>query len=392
MAELRIRDSAEHERASTPLELLFDLCFVVAVAILAKDLHHAISEDRATDGALTYAGLFVPVWWAWMSFTWFATAFDNDDVVHRLLTMAQMLGVVGLAATVHRAAEGDLSAFGVAVALLRAPLVAQWLRAATYDVEHRAFARTYAVGLTLGAVVWLAGTRLDLPPALAVLAVAVLVDLVTPVLAVQQAPGPIFHPGHIAERYGLFTIIVVGESILAMTVALESAVEDAVGAGSLVAVVAGGAAVTFATWWIYFDALGRDGLTRNRAAAFWWGYGHYLVFAAVAAAGAGVQVQVDLLLHHGPSERVASAAVAVPAALALVAVAFLQVVANRRVGSAPPLLVGAALLLATPLVGRVEVAGPLVALVLVATAVVVARQARPIPVSASTRGGVPGAH
>lgn len=378
---LRMRDAAQHERAATPLELLFDLCFVVAVAILAKDLHYGLADGDTGDAVVAYALLFVPVWWAWMSFTWFATAFDNDDAVHRLLTMAQMVGIVALAATVHQGFGGDLAAFGIAVAALRVPLVLQWLRAAAHDTDHAGFARTYAAGLAVGAVLWVLGTRLDAPEAVLALAPAVLVDLATPMLAVRRAPGPVFHPGHIAERYGLFALIVIGESVLALAVALESAVEGEVPAPDLIAVVGAGAGVAFAMWWIYFDALGRDGLTRHRRAAFIWGYGHYVLYAAVAAAGAGVQVQLDTLLHaEAVGPRVGIAAVVVPAALALLAVAGLQVAANRALGSAPPLVAGAVAMASIAVLDDTRVAGALTVVVMVATAVAVARRAR----SAST--------
>jgi len=178
-----------------------------------------------------------------------------------------------------------------------------------------------------------------------------------------------------------------GASILSSTVAVEAALEGSVPVGDLLGVVAGGAAVTFATWWIYFSALGRHGLTRNRRAAFVWGYGHYLLFAAVAAAGAGVLVQLDVLLEHDPSVDAAVAAVAVPAALSLLAVAWLQVAANRRVRAAVPLLVGALVLVGIALaggaLGGVGVAGVMVLLVHAATAWSVradrAEPARPAP-------------
>ncbi|WP_370247908.1 low temperature requirement protein A [Nocardioides sp.] len=378
-APLRMRDAGQHERAATPLELLFDLCFVVAVAILAKDLHHGLADGRTGETVAAYALLFVPVWWAWMSFTWFATAFDNDDAVHRLLTMAQMVGIVALAATVHRAFGGDLAAFGIAVAALRVPLVLQWLRAAAHDAAHAAFARTYAGGLSVGAVLWVLGTRLDAPGAILALVPAVAVDLATPMFAVRRAPGPVFHPGHIAERYGLFALIVIGESVLALAVALESAVEGEVPTPDLVAVVAAGAAVAFAVWWIYFDALGRDGLTRHRRAAFTWGYGHYVLYAAVAAAGAGVQVQLDTLLHaEEVGARTGIAGVVLPAALALVAIAALQVAANRELGSAPPLLAGAVAAALIVTVDDLRPAGALTLLVAVGTTVAVSRR-RPDP-------------
>lgn len=366
MRPLRMR-APEGERAATPLELLFDLCFVVAVAILAADLHHGIVDHHGWEATRAYALLFVPVWWAWMSFTWFATAFDNDDVVHRLLTMAQMVGIVALAATTHDAAKGDLGAFGLAVAALRVPLIVQWVRAARADRAHAGFAGTYAAGLALGAVVWVAGSRLEPPLALAPLALAVLVDLAMPVLAVRRAPGPVFHPGHIAERYGLFALIVIGESILAIAVGLEQAVENPEHRAEVLALVASGGAIAFALWWIYFEVLGRDGLTRRRSAAFVWGYGHLLLYAAIAAVGAGVQAQLEIVAE---GEDAAVLAIALPTALALLAVAGLQVSANGVGRGVAPLLVASLASLPAALAGDVVLGGVVAAVAAVVAAAV----------------------
>jgi low temperature requirement protein LtrA len=84
------------ERTSTWLELFFDLCFVVAVAALARGLH----DQPNLGGMLRFLGLFVPVWWSWMIFTWYATAFDNDDVPYRVTLFVAMLSILGLAASV----------------------------------------------------------------------------------------------------------------------------------------------------------------------------------------------------------------------------------------------------------------------------------------------------
>src|SRR5215217_6470498 len=84
------------ERSSTWLELFFDLCFVVAVAALARGLH----DDPTFWGILRFSGLFVPVWWAWMGYTWYATGFDNDDVLYRVTLLAGMLCILWLAASI----------------------------------------------------------------------------------------------------------------------------------------------------------------------------------------------------------------------------------------------------------------------------------------------------
>jgi low temperature requirement protein LtrA len=81
------RSSTEEHRASTPLELLFDLCFVVAVAQAAGQLHHALADGHVAHGVTGYAMVFFAIWWAWMNFTWFASAYDTDDVLYRVATL-----------------------------------------------------------------------------------------------------------------------------------------------------------------------------------------------------------------------------------------------------------------------------------------------------------------
>ena len=97
-ADDRPRPVDEEHRVATPLELLFDLTFVVAVAQVAAELAHGIAEDHVGDGLLGYLMVFFAIWWAWMNFTWFASAYDTDDVPYRLLTLVQMAGVLVLAA------------------------------------------------------------------------------------------------------------------------------------------------------------------------------------------------------------------------------------------------------------------------------------------------------
>lgn len=152
-----MRDHTVHERPSTPLELLFDLCFVVAVAFLAAELHHGLAGGHAISAVAAYALLFVPIWWAWMSYSWFATAFSHDDAITRVLTLAQMGGVLALAAAIPSATRGELVPFAVAYAVMRLPLILNWLRSAYADPVHRAFALTYAAGSTVAQLLWVAG-------------------------------------------------------------------------------------------------------------------------------------------------------------------------------------------------------------------------------------------
>jgi low temperature requirement protein LtrA len=220
------RDPDENHRASTPLELFFDLTFAVAISEAASGLHHGLVDGRAHDALLGYPLVFFAIWWAWMNFTWFASAYDTDDALYRVAVLVQMTGVLILAAGVPRAIEGQhFGVMTVGYVVMRLALVAQWLRAAASHPEGRACALRYAVGITVVQVAWV--LRLALPSSVSLVAFLVLVaaELAVPLWA-EAAGRTAWHPGHIAERYGLFTIIVLGETLLAATVGVSAALDD----------------------------------------------------------------------------------------------------------------------------------------------------------------------
>ncbi len=316
------RDAGEDHRAATPLELLFDLCFVVAVARAASLLHHAVAEGHAGSAVVSYVLVFFSIWWAWMTFTWFASAYDNDDVVYRLLTMVQITGVLILAAGVPRAFDHrDFDIVFVGYLVMRVGQVSLWLRAARFDAPRRSTAHRFAVGESLCMVGW-AGTALIGWPVWAFVVMG-LAELAVPVWAEAAEHTP-WHPEHIAERYGLFTIIVLGETILSSSIAFQAAVDDRNAEATVVLTAIGALLTVFSMWWIYFAKPAAESLVSTRV-GFLWGYGHYVVFAAAAAVGAGVAVMVDSVTHHAHvSDTGAAAAFTIPVILYVLAVVFLQ--------------------------------------------------------------------
>src|SRR5919107_589938 len=147
---MRERDTGEPHRASSPLELLFDLTFVVAVAAITAQLAHGIADGHGLEELPAFLQVFFAIWWAWMNFTWFASSYDTDDVPYRLLTMVQMAGVLVLAAGVPAAADhADYGVVTVGYLIMRMALVAQWLRAGLEDPAGRRAAMRYAAGICL---------------------------------------------------------------------------------------------------------------------------------------------------------------------------------------------------------------------------------------------------
>ncbi|MGW5770077.1 low temperature requirement protein A [Streptomyces longwoodensis] len=315
------RGRGEAHRVASPLELFFDLCFVVAIAQAGVALVHAVAEGHAGQGVLDYAMVFFAIWWAWMNFTWFASAYDNDDVLYRVVTLVQIAGVLVLAAGVSRAfGEHDFVVVWLGYLIMRLALAAQWLRAArTAEGAERTTALRYASGVLLCMVGWLGLVVLPEPARPWVFLVMVVAELSVPMFAERDFMTS-WHPHHIAERYGLFTIIVLGETIAAATVAVKSAVDEHDALGELVPIAVGGLLIVFAAWWIYF-VVPIHGHLRSSAQAFLWGYGHYLIFASAAAIGAGLEVAVEQAVGTAHvSTTTASAAVTVPTALFLVTV------------------------------------------------------------------------
>ena len=302
LRQMEPRDPGEAHRASTPLELFFDLTFVVAVAQASTTLHHELIEGHAGDALVAYPIVFFAIWWAWMNFTWFASAYDTDDAAYRLAVFVQMAGVLVFAAGVPRfMTDLDPSVAVAGYVLMRIPLVFQWLRAAACDPVHRRGARRYALGIFVCQVAWIllavvADGGWWMVGAIPVVAA----ELALPAWA-EQGEGTTWHPGHIGERYGLFTIIVLGESVLSATVALQQALDAGGPVGELVKIAFGGIVIVAAMWWVYFDQPVEQVLARARAAyerrdhsqSFLWGYGHYFVFASAAATGVGLAVAVD---------------------------------------------------------------------------------------------------
>ncbi|HVL21123.1 MAG TPA: low temperature requirement protein A [Amaricoccus sp.] len=352
-APLAPRDRHEPHRAATPLELFFDLVAVLAIAAAGVGLHHSLAEGHAVEGVLGFLCAFFAIWWAWMNYTWFSSAYDNDDSLFRILTLVIMAGALVLATGVPDFFGGPrLLPLGVSgYILMRIGMVLLWLRVAASSPTQRSVALRYALGIALVQVYWtltlLAGPVAGALPFYPAFVVGVVLELGVPVWAELHETTP-WHRHHIVERYGLMNMIVLGETLLAAVIATRAEI-DAGAVRDELAVVAIAAVVTsFAMWWLYFtedEQLASDANAR----AFVWGYGHFLIFAAGAAVGAGFAVQVDVLTEHAHlTGVVADLAVAIPVAVYLLGLWLVRDRFCLAPAARPVLLVAAVLALLTP--------------------------------------------
>lgn len=314
------RDPGQQHRAASPLELFFDLVFVVAVSQASQNLHHGIVEGRAGESTLSYVMIFFAIWWAWMNFTWFASAFDVDDWLYRVTTIVQMGGVLVLATGVHAAmAEGQWAVVTWGYVIMRLAMVAQWVRLAVSDPEQRAVAVRYAVGIAFVQLVWVVRILFESDVQFWTFWPAAVLELLVPVWAERSRTTP-WHPHHIAERYGLFTLIVLGESLLASSNAIIPALGATSHPEGLVGLAVTGILIAAGMWWMYFSREQGDRLTTTQQ-AFAFGYAHGLVFAAAGAVSAGIEVELELLEHaEHLSASTASLSFTIPVAVFMVTV------------------------------------------------------------------------
>jgi low temperature requirement protein LtrA len=322
LTRMTARETDEEHRTASPLELLFDLTFVVAVAQIADQLAIGIGRGQGFTDVVPFLMVFFAIWWAWINFTWFASAYDTDDVPYRLMTLVQMGGVLVLAAGVPSAFTAqNFLGITIGYVIMRIGIVGQWVRAASENPDGRATAIRYAVGVALIQLGWIA--RLWLPldskdqwwSVFVSFFVLVALEVVVPLWA-QRRGDLAWHPHHIAERYSLFAIILLGETVAALTVGIGLVLQSPHHLASLIIAAVSLLVLIFGLWWVYFMEPAGEGLAARRGLSFYWGYGHYFIFAALGALGAGIEVVIaGVGPHPVVAPLVAAYAVAVPTAI-----------------------------------------------------------------------------
>lgn len=245
----QLRDDHHLERHASWLELFFDLVFAVTVSQLA----HRLTLDINALALAQFLGLFVPVWWAWVGQTMFATRFESDDPVQRILTLFQMLCAAIMAVQAGGVTHDRFQGFALAYAALRMGLVLQYVRVWRHDPPSRPVSGWLAAAFSLGVMCSLAAGLAPASLAWALWLLALAVDLVGPRLGIERMRRAPVHRTHLPERFALFTLIFLGESLAAVVRGLAAA--DL----WLPSVVIGVFAFVIASclWWLYFDHFAR---------------------------------------------------------------------------------------------------------------------------------------
>jgi low temperature requirement protein LtrA len=305
------RDPHEEHRGATPLELLFDLTFVIAFGLAASQFAHALAEAHYFTALVGFSFACFAICWAWINFSWFASAYDTDDWIFRAVTMVQMIGVIVLAIGLPRMfasiEDGDRLDNGIMVlgyVIMRVALIFQWLRAARQDSARRAACMAYVVAVTIAQVGWTVLIFFDfsLLVTFAFAVVLIVMEMAGPYIAETRYGGTPWHAHHIVERYGLLAIIALGEGVVGTVATLSAVVGSEGWTMDAIFVCIAGMGLTFSMWWIYYIMPSAHMLHLHRERSFVWGYGQMVIFAAIVATGAGLHVaayHVDGKAHIG---------------------------------------------------------------------------------------------
>lgn len=284
--QLRTLAEKGEERRASWLELFFDLVFVVAIAELAQQL----VRDHTLGGFAIFCALFMPVFLAWQGFSFYADRFDTDDVLFRAVMFAAMLAILTLAGQIENVARGhgDVG-FVFAYVTLRGLVVGLNLRARRHVPLARPLVERYAAGYSAAIVLWLASLLVAPPWRYVIWGLAVAFEYSIPVLAQHLHSRIPINLLHVRERLALFTMIVLGESVVTVGLGTENERWNT----GVAFTAALGFVVVASLWWVYFDRGVEEQLGARAGAAELYTRLHVPLLLGLTAVGAGVNLLIE---------------------------------------------------------------------------------------------------
>ena len=287
---LRMEGEMELHRPVTWLELFFDLFFVVVIASVT----HTLAGNINLKGVQEFILTFIPIWWVWIGYTYYNERFETEGLENRLFAFLLMIPVSGMAIFSHHALYENFVGFIGSYLIARFILWILWTRAAYHSKEFRQPGIGYSVGFGVAILFGIASIFAEHELRYALFGVALVIDLLAPMIVFKhEQKSPKFTKTKLPERFGLFTIIILGEVLVGT---INGITEH--GHFELHTLLVGvlGLAIGFGLWWIYFDFIGRRPFHDNRWYQFGWAYLHMPLLICMVSVGAGL---VEAIGHDG---------------------------------------------------------------------------------------------
>jgi low temperature requirement protein LtrA len=277
----------EGERV-TPLELFFDLVFVLALTQCTTLMARTPTWKGVLEGLLVLGVL----WWSWVGYAWLTSVIDPEEGSVRLAMFVAMAALLVAALCVPGAFGREALLFACVYAVVRGAHIALFAIASREDAELRHSVVGLAGSTALGVGLLVAAAFVGGAPQIGLWALALGLDMLGPYLF--GAEGWKLVPGHFAERHGLIVLIALGESIVALGVGAK----DVLDAGIVAAAVLG-MVVAVTLWWVYFDVTAivaerrlqraAEGRERNELARDSYSYLHFPMVAGIALLAVGIK-------------------------------------------------------------------------------------------------------
>lgn len=287
------RESRPEERHASWLELFFDLVFVVAIAELAHFLHDHLDWG----GIASFAVLFVPVWWLWIDFSYYADQFDVERGFYRWVMLGVMFGMIVLGLTIPGALYKGSAQFAAVYSALRLIIVGLYFQAWRLVPEARQVTGRYTLSFTIALCFWLVSIVVPPPIRFVLWGLALLIEISNGPITYATIRSVPVHISHMDERFGLFVIIVLGEAIISVA----GGVSEIKWQWQEVLTAISGFITAVGLWWFYFESAETSVINqvlqsnrkRTLLRSFVYGYSHVLIFAGIVAAGVGIQTAIE---------------------------------------------------------------------------------------------------
>lgn len=276
-------EDQNHKHKATWLELFYDLVFVIAIA----ELTHKLSTDISWSGFLTFVFLFVPVWWSWIGVTFYNDRFETGDLSQRFFTFLHMIAIGAIAYHIHLGLEEGATGFAISYIFGRTLITWLWARAGAHNKPIMPVVRRFVSGFSISILLWIISLWVPAPWKYVLWAVGLLIELITPLttLQLQAKLKTLERSVHLPERFGLFMIIVIGETVVAVVRGLSEVSQFTI-TTTFIALL--GATFAFMIWWLYFDFINPRPVRKGTTPVIAWAYGHFPLVMSIAALGAGI--------------------------------------------------------------------------------------------------------
>lgn len=289
----RLHEDPHQHRKVTWLELFFDLVFVVVIS----ELVHLLSLD--IQGITNYVFLFIPAWWIWIGVAYYNDRFETEGLDSRLFTFILMLPVAGLAIFSHHISHDNYVGYGICYSVARLLILILWSRAAIHEPRFRPVAQVLMVGYGVSIALFMGLLWVSAYWKMGLWGLALICDLITPLLTLKrQRFLPYFNLIKLPERLGLFMLIVMGETLVAVIrgVARHHHFHFRIVSEGVLAI-----AISFTLWWIYFDHIADHSPKQHHKTFFLWSYLHMILAMAIGGVGASV-LSILTAKHHIPTD------------------------------------------------------------------------------------------